>query len=142
MTHRLTALLAAICLVSCVTPTPAPSNSEFAQDLGGGFVLSGGEMRYAVTIQLRDQMALPLAVRVEYENPRDKNAPIVENFLHEEGKEINVTSPPVYGLKYRKVYSVTFLFNEDPIMRHISRVQYNLPPEVEAQVFRNQQGGA
>lgn len=128
-------ILAILLLQSCSTVTPRPSVSAYAQDLAGGFTVSDGYFKYRITIELAQTISLPVAVRVTYENPADASSPMVQVFTHKTGRKLAVTSPPVADLQYKQTYSVTFTFDNDPNKVHISKVQYNLPPDVEAQML-------
>ncbi|MGI9327438.1 MAG: hypothetical protein ACR2PZ_19625 [Pseudomonadales bacterium] len=132
---RSVSILAILLLQSCTNATPRPSSSAYAQDVAGGFTVSEGYFTYGITIELAETITLPVAVRVNYENPADAASPMVQVFTHQTGRNLVVTSPPVVDLKYRQVYTVTFTFNDDPSKVHTTKVQYNLPPELERQML-------
>lgn len=89
--------------------TPNAATSEYFITEGAGFDLDtrDNSVRYSLNLTIRKKLDNGVFLEVYFENPADKNSPIVlTKNIYPDAKEIAITSPKIYGLKSYHNYEV------------------------------------
>lgn len=121
MKHLLPLICASLFLVGCSTNIPVgaavgarpdPATSEFLRTKGGGFAVNLDDnrkpesCRFSLLLTPVKSLVSPLYLQARFENPLG-GAPLVADAVLQPGdREVLLTSPPVSGLRTRKVYRV------------------------------------
>ena len=129
ITFALSILISTICLAG----DPKPSESEYVRDLGGGFLVEGGKLKYGMTFNISDELQRPLFAVVQYQNPKNRKEPLISVFSLESGSELVTQSEEFESAKYRKTYKIVLeLYSDEEhtqlLASHKSKVKFNLPP--------------
>lgn len=67
---RLIGLIVILVASIAVAAPPKPAESKYLRTLGGMFLFGVGEIRYAMTYEIKDEMPENFVVRVSFENPK------------------------------------------------------------------------
>lgn len=117
---------------------PVPTITEYFKTEGGGFISVGNTVKYAIEIKPRKRVngSKPWFARIEYENPEDVNAPLVQDQEFPPNKEtFSIQSDALAAIKNRKTYRVTLKAYEDPgrtilITTHSIDIRFDVPDEL------------
>ena len=131
---RLIALFVVLVTSIAVAAPPKPVESKYLRTLGGMFLFGVGEIRYAMTYEIKEEMPENFVVRVTFENPKRGQPPITETDLLEiEGSELLIQSPPLECIRNNRRYKVVVeLFDSENSDKkfgsHKQKIEFSLPP--------------
>ena len=96
-----------LALSPAIAEPPKPVETKYLKSLVGMFLAAGGEVRYAMTYEIKDTMPEQFVLRVSFENPKIGEAPITEPSLLEiDGSELTVQSGTLECIRNNQDYEV------------------------------------
>jgi len=100
---------------------PRPVSGKYLKVINGGLVvINSKDAGFYINMKLKDKIDKDIYVVTAYENPLDKNAPFVNDFIVTPdmyAKTIEFSSPDfIKGLKYWRNYKVNVTVYEDKSM--------------------------
>lgn len=86
---------------------PNPAKSQYMKTKMGGFAVTETQAQYIVYVELTKAFDHPVHMKTEFENPLDKNHPLVEEADIKAGEQLlSLASGAVRGLRVDHSYSV------------------------------------
>jgi hypothetical protein len=115
---------------------PAPAESEYLKTTVGTFLINRArEVQYVLRCDVIKAIPEEITLRVEYENPVNPAAPIVQESTLSPGQQaLNLESPILPGIQNRGIYTVRIIGSIErtgtQILRHEQAIQFILPPGI------------
>lgn len=143
MKHRLVLVtlgLLTMSLMASGAKMPDPAVSKYVTTKGAGFNISEGRLFYTVNYKLNQTFTEKIFITIEFENPSDRNNPLIVNMEIAAGeKSISLKSPEVTAIKNNTTYKIVLkLYNDaahtDLFATHTDEDRLELPPELFTQL--------
>ena len=132
---RLVVLLALLVVTSSFAEAPKPAESKYLKSLMGMLLAGGGDVRYAMTYEIKDTMPDQFVIRVSFQNPKIGEAPLTEpGLLRIDGSHLLVQSQVLECIRNNDLYEVVVELFEDQEQEHLldthrQKIEFSVLPD-------------
>lgn len=136
-TVKITVFVIFSLLTQLAISAPGPAKSEYLESAGGGFTMNGNAVTYALSVEVIKELPANSVLKVEFQNPQDKQAPLNAQYDPvPKGEMIHMQSAPLECIENGKSYSilVKIIQKEDGkvLSEHKQELLFGLPKELLA----------